>query len=155
MSVDPILNRLTISRQDFEKSRQFLEQLASQQYGSVPYEALLLSAIVFYARPFSSNEKDKTANAESRIDSAVVDQLTDVERKLHVLILELRNKAVAHAEWTYHPTNAVGNGVIASRPFSIWSYFPRTSDIQGFFDLAGKVLMRANHLTADRVKLAP
>lgn len=155
MRVDQVLNRLTISRQDFERSRQFLEQLTSQQYGSVLYEALLLSAIVFYARPFSSNEIDTNANAQSRIDSAVVDQLTDDELKFHKMILELRNKAIAHAEWTYHPTNAMENGVIASRPFSIWSYFQRISDIQYFFDLAGKVLKRANHLTADKVRLVP
>lgn len=151
MSVDPILNRLTISRQDFEKAQLFLEQLANQQYGSVTYEALLISAIVFYARPFSPNEKKGNADAESRVDLAVIDQLTEPERELHTLIVGLRNKAVAHAEYLHNPTNALPSGVIVSKPFSIWSYFHGNSDIHNFSDLAGKVLIRAQNLTANRV----
>ena len=69
-----VLNRLTISRHDLEQCQNFLQQLAHQEYGSITYEALLIAAIVFYARPFSNNERGKNANADSKINDEVLDQ---------------------------------------------------------------------------------
>lgn len=147
-----VLNRLTISRHDFEQCQKFLEQLSHQEYGSLAYEALLIAAIVFYARPFSCNERDLNANAASRLDGAVLDQLQNEEQELHEKILTLRNKAVAHAEWAYHPTGVSDNHVIKSMPFSIWKHFQGTSDIAAFSGLVGNVLLRAHHLTADELR---
>jgi hypothetical protein len=149
------VNRLTISRHDFERCRDFLAALPDQEYGTITYEALLVAAIIFYSRPFSSNEKEKGAQAESRVDTAVLDNLTAEESALHIRILELRNKAVAHAEWQFHPTAVTTNKVIQSMPFSIWKYFRDTTDVELFSLLVGKVLLRANHITADMLLSMP
>ena len=45
------------------------------------------------------------------------------ERKLHEEIMTLRNKGVAHAEWSHHPTGVSDSGIIKAMPFSIWLYF--------------------------------
>lgn len=146
------LNRLTISRHDFEKCLGCLKELDNHRYGEISYEALLLCAIIFYSRPFSCNEKSKDAKAAARVDSSVIDQLTDGELDLHKRLLGLRNKAIAHAEWTYHPTNVTCDGIISSRSFSVWEYFQSPkSDIQNFHNLVNKVSLRAHNLTADQV----
>lgn len=149
------ISRLTISRHDLEQCQNFLQQLEHQRYGSVLYEALLIAAIVFYARPFSSNERNKDANADSRIDEQVLDQLNNEERELHKTILTLRNQAIAHAEWTHYPTGVSKNRIIMSMPFSIWKYFQNDSEIAAFSSLVEKVLLRAHHLTADELKNLP
>jgi hypothetical protein len=70
----------------------------SPDYGTPTYEALLIAAIIFYARPFSSNERNKDAKAASRITNQVIDHLSNEEKELHEKIIKLRNKALAHAE---------------------------------------------------------
>lgn len=149
------LNRLTISRQDFEKCNDFLLQLQSQDYGSIVYEALLLSAIVFYSRPFSHNERDQNATADAKIDQAVLIQLTDEDLLLHQKILTLRNKAIAHAEAMYYPTRVLKKNLIRSMPFSIWNEFKNSSDIEEFLALVRKVLRQAIHLTFDKLRNLP
>lgn len=147
-----VINRLTISRHDLEQCQNFLQQITHQKYGSVTYEALLIAAIVFYARPFSNNERDNNANADSKIKDEVLNQLTSGEHELHAKLLTLRNKAVAHAEWTYHPTGVSENGIIKSMPFSIWNHFQDSSEIAAFSSLVGKVLLRTHHLTTNKLK---
>lgn len=146
--MEKIQNRMTISCHDFEKCMEFLAALPAQEYGTIIYEALLVAAIIFYSRPFSSNEMEKGAQAENKVDPAVLDSLTAEESSLHTLILKLRNKAVAHAEWKYHPTGVTSTKVIQSMPFSIWEYFDLTV-IKLFLVLVGKVLSRAHNINAD------
>jgi hypothetical protein len=119
-------------------------------YGTPKYESLLLSAIIFYARPFSSNERNQDAKATSHVDCQVLDHLNPEEVTLHEKILNLRNKAVAHAEWDYHPTNLSKDYVITSMPFSIWKYFPGSSDIAAFASLVAKVHRRVHELSGNR-----
>ena len=90
-------NRLTISRHDFERCLEFLSLLNWSNYGAASYEALLLTSIIFYARAFSCNERDKNSNATPKVDDQVIDHLSPKEKQLHEKILTLRNKAVAHA----------------------------------------------------------
>ena len=118
------INRLTISRHNFEKCLHFLGVLHAQEDRTIYDEALLLSAIIFYARPFSCNEKGTDSPAAIRIDLTVLNNLTEEERALHTRILELRNKAVTHAEWQFHPTGVTESGVIQSMPFVIWNDVP-------------------------------
>jgi hypothetical protein len=155
MHTNKTLNRLTISRQDFEKCRDFLTEIPAQEYGSIVYEGLLLSAIVSYGRPFSGNERANAPNAESRVGVSILDGLKAGERKLHDQIVQLRNKAVAHAEWQYHPTNVTKHNVIKSMPFSLWKYFRDTTDIARFQSLVEKVLLRANLNTAEALRKRP
>lgn len=149
--IDSSLNRLTISRHDFEQCLRFLDQIPNYEYGSTMYEALLISAIISYSRPFSRNEEKVNIKADSRIEGTVLDGLDDKEHELHTKLLNLRNKAIAHIEWANHPSGITQNGTIMSRPFSIWGSFQGANDILFFSELAKKVLLRAHHLTANKV----
>lgn len=149
------LNRLTISRHDFEKCLEYLGKLKSQEYGSIIYEALLLTAIVFYARPFSCNEKCKNSKTESRVDLAIIDQLNEEDQQLHGRLLDLRNKAIAHAEWTFYPTGVTESKIIQSMPFSVWNEFRGSMEIEAFSRLVEKVLLRAHHVTGDKLRTLP
>ncbi len=54
------INRLTISTHDWDDCLRFLQEISNQPYGSITYEALLIAAVIFYIRPFSGNERDKS-----------------------------------------------------------------------------------------------
>lgn len=154
-NTDRNFNRLTISRHDFEKCGQFLSALSSEKYGTIQYEALLFSAIIFYSRPFSCNEKGSNALAASRVDNFVLGNLSDNELELHKLILELRNKAIAHAEWNFNPTKVDDNKIMSSMPFSIWKYFQDSADIAQFAALRAKVLDNSHNLAANTLHRMP
>lgn len=134
------INRLTIASLDLENCIRFLNDLSNNEYGSIAYEALLISAIIFYARPFSQNEKRNSVSpSESRVPDSIISGLSQTHAELHEMIITLRNKAVAHAEWGYHPTGVSSNKIIMSKPFSIWNYFQSSTDIKNFKILSGVV----------------
>jgi len=118
----------------------FLEESGGQKYGTTAYEALLISAIVFYVRPFSENEKrSSTSPSDPRVPEEVLSDLSRDELDLHERLKRLRNKTIAHAEWKYHPTGVTENRVIQTMPFSIWKHFVGSEDILAFYNLARKV----------------
>lgn len=134
------LNRLTSASLDLENSIRFLEELSEQKYGSTAYEALLISAIIFYVRPFSCNEKKgSTHPSEPRVPEVILSDLQEEEIKLHTEVVTLRNKAIAHAEWSHHPTGVTNRGIIKAMPFSIWRYFKGGAEIEKLKNLAAKV----------------
>lgn len=134
------LNRLTSASLDLGGCVRFLDALEEQPYGTTVYEALLISAVVFYARPFSENEKkSSTSPSDLRVPDVVITGLSESERKLHEELRSLRNKAIAHAEWTFHPTCVSSSKVIKALPFSIWKWFPSPGEILAFRSLALKV----------------
>ena len=146
------INRLTISTHDWEHCLKFLQELSNHAYGSTTYEALLIAAVIFYIRPFSGNERGKDASADSKVDDKVLEGLTDEECKLHETLLTLRMKAIAHSEWTYHPTRVHDNGIIKSMPFAIWKYFRNSADMEAFSILVAKVRLKAQLLIFAKIK---
>ena len=152
---DKTRNRLTISRRVFEKSVSYLGRLAEHQYATPEYEALLVAAIVFYAGPFSSNEKDSHANAQPRIDSLVLAGLTREQLALHERLVLLRNKALCHAEWTQYPTQVDSNNIIASKPFAIWDDFQGQQEVQQVLELVRAVLHNTHIESARMHRAAP
>ena len=148
--IDKAISRLTISRNDWVKCIDFLNALSNHGYGDIAYEALLVSAIVFYARPFSHNEKGNNLKADAKVDLKVLEGLDETKMQLHHQVIELRNTAVAHMEWNSHPVAVTGDGVIQSFPFSIWQRFHQ-SDVNRFVELVNHVLNNAHHLTADSI----
>lgn len=94
--------RTHISRRDFAKSIGFINVAATHELSSPEYEALLLAAIISYARPFSGNEQGKSPPSDSRLAIDVA-QLLGVDLALHERLIEVRNKAVAHSESAYYP----------------------------------------------------
>lgn len=150
------INRLTSASLDLENSVRFLEELSNQEYGSLAYEALLIAAIIFYARPFSSNEKRGSPYpSESRVPDTVLSGLQGEERELHDKIICLRNKAVAHAEWGHHPAGVTSDGVIKAVPFSIWGYFKGNTDNEKFKALAAKVRLSVLHEQGNELRNLP
>ncbi|CAG1066776.1 hypothetical protein BAC1_02409 [uncultured bacterium] len=156
------INRLTISRRDLEQCQKFLDEIKKTFYGSITYEALLISAIIAYARPFSNNEHNKKPSADSSIDNSVLEKLTSKEIELHNKLIILRNKAIAHSESTYdskteqvyHPAAVSGAGFIVSRPFPLWNYFtPSNAEIIDFLNLVQKILKYAEDLTCNQLRV--
>jgi len=147
------INRLTSASLDLENCIRFLDELDSHRYASTSYEALLLLAIIFYARPFSGNEKPgSTHPSESRVPDIVLSGLLGEERRLHEEVVTLRNKAVAHAEWSHHPTGVTDRGIIQAMPFSIWRYFQGNVESEKLKTLAGKVWLSVQHEQANELR---
>ena len=152
MENEKVFNRLTISRYDFKKCKAFLGKLTSNNFrsGSIEFEALLISAIIAYSRPFSGNESSNNAKAASRVDKAILRELTKDELEFHEKIIKLRNKAIAHIEWENSPTGIDENGTISTMPFSLLNKFGSTEEIIKLQDLVEKVLSETTHVSAEK-----
>jgi hypothetical protein len=97
------LKRHLISKDDFDQAEGFLTGFDQKQTETVQ-RALLISAVIAYGRPFSSNELLEDADASSRIpEEPIIETLSEGQKKLHEQILQLRNKAIAHSESSYNP----------------------------------------------------
>lgn len=147
------LNRLNIARGDIGDAVRFLDAAAGREPTSVEYEALVMMAIVLYARPFSTNELSAAAMASRCVPDSVIDGYSEAEKTLHSRIIEVRNKAVAHSEWTNYPTSVSWDiRVIKSRRYSI---YPEFLTVAAFVDLAKKLHQRLHNMVADRVRQEP
>ena len=147
------VNRLTSASLDLENCLRFLDELKNHEYGSTPYEALLVSAVIFYARPFSQNEKKESPHpSETRVPDSVLSGLSQDESTLHKNIVTLRNKAVAHAEWSHHPTGVSDSGVIKAIQFSIWWHFQGSAKLAQFSSLVSKVRLAVQHEQANELR---
>jgi len=150
------INRLTSASLDLKNCLRFLDELGSQQYGNTVYEALLIAAIVLYIRPFSKNEKEQsTSPSDPRVPEEVLANLTVGELDLHERLKGLRNKAIAHAEWTFHPTGVTETRVILAMPFSIWKHFHGSGDILAFQNLARTVRREIQNSQANALHELP
>lgn len=150
------INRLTSASLDIENCLRFLDELMNHKYGSTLYEALLVSAVIFYARPFSQNEKKGSPHlSEPRVPNSVLSGLSQDESKFHENIVTLRNKAVAHAEWSHHPTGVSDSGIIKAIPFSIWRHFQGSAELAQFRGLARKVRLAVQHEQANELRNLP
>lgn len=99
-------NRTQISRDDFARALRFIKTARPYDTASTEYEALLIAAVISYARPFSNNERDKNAQAAPRLSPNLI-PFKGKQRKLHERVIVLRNKAVAHGEFAFNPVHAV------------------------------------------------
>jgi len=137
---------------DLENCLRFLDELKNHTYGSTPYEALLIAAVVFYARPFSQNEKKGSLHpSEPRVPESVLSRLSQDEITFHESVVTLRNKAIAHAEWSHHPAGVSSNGIIQAMPFSIWQHF-QDNVVGQFRNLASKVRRAVQHEQANELR---
>lgn len=142
-------NRFSIAVHDFEKAIEFLNESTNHDESSLAHEALLISAVLLYWRPFSPNEKDPSARATARIKIESFKGLTEEELGLHELCGTLRNKALAHAEWLYNPTRvAPETGIITSRRHNIIS---EPINWEALRRLAEKLREQCHHSRADYI----
>jgi|GEM_PF-989750 len=119
ISSEAELNRYSIAVRDFEDAQRFLCAARNHGIDSIEYEALLFAAIISYWRPFSLNEKSKSAAASVRLDIQNFGTLSENQKELHRNCENLRNKALAHSEYEYNPTRLRPSGVFVSSPFSL------------------------------------
>ena len=96
MEADKELHRLNIARKDIEKTIELIEAAEKHNHSSIEYEALIMCAIIHYARPFSCNEKSTSANATVRVPATVIEDYSSDERTLHERLIDRRNKTIAH-----------------------------------------------------------
>ncbi|MCX5717187.1 MAG: hypothetical protein NTW44_02535 [Nitrospirae bacterium] len=141
------LNRFSISVHDLEDSQKFLSEAFNHESGSIPKEALLIAAVLYFARPFSSNEKGKRTKAISNLRIDWFSEITQDELNLFNTLLQIRNKCLAHAEYAYYPASVDSvTGVLRSRRFSIFAY---GINIQLFQALLSKLILQLHNKRAD------
>ena len=141
------LHRLSISVYDFEEAKRFLTEALKHNASSVTYEALLIAAIIYFARPFTNNSPDKRLKDISRIEIDSFFDISPAEKALYDDLMTLRNKCLAHAEFQYYPTSVnEKTGVIRSRRFTI---LDSHIDINAFNSLLEKLINQAHNKRAD------
>ena len=96
------LNRASISRKDFAEAEEYLRAY-SDRLSQTLRRALLVAAIVTYARPFTSNGGGTQGLATVRLTGNPKRILSSEEFRLHERILGLRNEAVAHSDYDRKP----------------------------------------------------
>lgn len=149
MTTEAKYNRYSISVKDFERAIAFLQEAGKYSSGTLVHEALSFAAIVCYFRPFSPNEKDPNAAATSQLTLSEFQPLSSDEQAVHDKCKELRNKALAHAEFKYYPTRFdPTTGVTASALFSLTRYAP---DLNQLAALAQKLALQCHNKRADYV----
>ena len=65
-------------------------------------EGLLIAAIVSYSRAFTESRGEPFAAPKLKVNLGKVFSNDSSKIELHKLILNRRNKAVAHSDWQYH-----------------------------------------------------
>ncbi|MHB1216652.1 MAG: hypothetical protein ACYC1L_00445 [Alphaproteobacteria bacterium] len=140
------LNRYSISVRDFEKSKDYVCAARKHPEDSIEREALLFAAIVAYYRPFSPNEKgDSKASCRLRVKD--FGPLTEVESEFHQTCEKLRNKALAHSEFTLNPTKFDRQTeIFSSRSFSLLN---ENIDLNVFCALLDRFINFCHHRRAD------
>lgn len=149
MATDQEFNRYSIACFDWDKALAFAAEAQKHLPNTIVFEALLFAAIVCYYRPFSPNEREKNAGAQSQLRIEDFPPLAPDEQTIHNTCKTLRNRALAHSEFRFNPTGLnPKTGVIASKPFSLLS---QSFDIAGFVQLVSKLHLACHHKRADHV----
>lgn len=104
--------RARISLNDFEEATTFLAALKSTRR-DVVRRALLTSAVIAYSRPFLNNERSHDSHATQRMRGNPTSVCTPEQKVVHERVLELRNEAIAHAQWTKYPVAEFGREILA------------------------------------------
>jgi hypothetical protein len=94
--------RYQFSVQDFTEAKAYLEALDTKQTREVK-SALLLAAIVAYARPFTQNDPSAQIRATSTVGLNPKAELSQEQLALHDTVLEFRHKAIAHSSYDMRP----------------------------------------------------
>lgn len=103
---DAILNRANISIKDFEEAKNYLEAYNTTLSDTLK-RAVLVAAIIAYARPFTINKGGDKKMATSTLKAKPEKKLEKRELELHKKIIDLRNRGVAHSDYDLRPTRIV------------------------------------------------
>jgi len=97
--IEKRFRRSHISAYDFDRAIEFIKEARKYHFRSIIYEALVNSAIIYYARPFSPNELKADALSNAKLEKELWDFEDPLEQSFHDRIILLRKKVVAHAEY--------------------------------------------------------
>ncbi len=143
------LSRLYIAKWDIKKAIEFLETAEKYAPTSIEYEALIMGAIIHYTRPFSCNEKSLNANALARVPLAVIEGYSSDEHELHKRLIDRRNRAIAHAEWSEFPTEI--DRETKSLGIQRYSVYPEFLDPKPLIALSRKLSIRLHNMVTDHI----
>jgi hypothetical protein len=150
-AVEKTLRRLKISREDFAQAGAFITAARQHSVSKIEHEALLLSAIICYARPFGPNEKAVKGgemHSDPTLDLSLAEFEDDDDLELHNRVILLRNKAVAHAEFSLNPIRLVadrggfGDAAVAAMVYSVWDVRHERLDLFRFQRIAKEMQSR-------------
>jgi hypothetical protein len=144
-------SRLHISQSDFKEADSYLRSF-DPQVSEIARRALVVAAIVVYARPFTNNDASSESRATSKVSASLLRKLTDAERNLHDRLLTLRNRAVAHSSYATRPIATIavldGGYAVESTHFDVLS---EDIDVPLFQVLCDKLYWACKHA---KVKLS-
>ena len=120
ISTNAQFNRYLISREDFVEALKFLKESERFLASEIAYEATLISAVISFCRPFGPNELRANAAATRKINLSDVGAFSGPEVDLYDQLMAIRNKALAHSEFSQYPVALSPTASLASsRRFSI------------------------------------
>jgi hypothetical protein len=145
--VDATLHRVLISKDEFLRAIQFIKATQRHVENTIEYEALLHSAIIFYARPFTNNEGPRSGvpKEAQQLTGIDVESVLGDDFAFHERIVRLRMKVVAHSEAAFNPAEhiplTIGNpdtrGVAFAR--KAWHVVNENLDLGSFLQIAEKM----------------
>jgi hypothetical protein len=104
-----LARRLQMATVDMHFAKQYLIALINYRGQDDSDErvldALVISTVVTYARPFTKSHSGGLAAAKISPDDIFLFLRWPELRPLHEKLIELRNQAVAHSDWAYHQTS--------------------------------------------------
>ena len=101
--LDRTFHRLTTSLVDLNEANQYLGQY-NEKMEHVLRRALFSAALVSYSRPFLRSDTGNENRASAKLDGKFLVGLTNEHLALHKKIIDLRNKAVAHSDFDWRPS---------------------------------------------------
>lgn len=110
MAIEPLeqeFRRCVISRADFEEACAYLDSHMEGEHDNLVLRALLSSAVIAYARPFSGNRSGGSAPASKKLPIDVEAILGPEELVLHGKVLSCRSKGIAHSDSEVNPSRRV------------------------------------------------
>lgn len=139
MTIDrKLINRAYLSRHDFENCNKFLDEFIKKNKDTIK-EALLISALVAYARPFSENKKHPKIINKIPLEK-VTRPLGTEERKLHKKLMTIRNQAIAHSVFDKKPTGTTIRSIALVQQSKPYNILAESIDIKEMKDLSKKMI---------------
>ena len=135
-------NRTNLSKIDLSEAHTYLHELSNADSPNLR-RAALTAAIVAYARPFKKNHDGGMGRAEAKLHANLELLLTPEEQALHNRIIDLRDRAVAHSDYSLKPTFRVQGEVSPESGYVTltvrFDLLDSEIDIEGFKRLARKL----------------
>ena len=156
--MDKTLTRVHISARDFDKALKFIEAAGKHDVSAIEHEALLLSAILCYGRPFSGNEKGDGAKADSNLSVVDPAAVLGADVELHERVIRMRNKVVAHSESEHYPVSSfppsIGEPGVRSAGFVSRSWHPvnEQMDLEAFARIAKAMAWKCRYILFDATR---